>query len=164
MRDANGGIVILVVIVVFIIASLGYLAFNVNYTKAFRMKNKIISIYEDYDGNCNSKCIKAINEYARTIGYNLGRLSCPTGFKKGNNLYCYKEVKFYTDTSKSSIPEIKKNGNDDKCKNTTDLDVRYYYTIITKINVQIPIMSKILDFKFFQISGDTKSFVKDMGC
>jgi hypothetical protein len=46
MRDAMGGSVALVIIVVFIVIALGYMAFNVNYTKAFNMKNKII--YLDY--------------------------------------------------------------------------------------------------------------------
>ena len=44
MRDALGGSVTIVIIVVFIVIVLGYLAFNVNYTKAFRMKDKIISV------------------------------------------------------------------------------------------------------------------------
>ena len=49
MRDAIGGAVNIVIIVVFIVIVLAYLAFNVNYTKASRMKNKIIATYEDYD-------------------------------------------------------------------------------------------------------------------
>ena len=42
MRDAFGGIANMVVIIVFLVIVSGYLAFNVNYTKAFRVKNKII--------------------------------------------------------------------------------------------------------------------------
>ena len=47
MRDGIGSVVMITIIIVFIVAASSYLAFNVNYTKAFRMKNKIISIYED---------------------------------------------------------------------------------------------------------------------
>ena len=43
MRDALGGIVNITIIVVFLVIVSGYLAFNVNYTKAFRVKNKIIT-------------------------------------------------------------------------------------------------------------------------
>ena len=43
MRDAFGGIVNISMIVVFLVVVSGYLAFNVTYTKAFRMKNKIIT-------------------------------------------------------------------------------------------------------------------------
>ncbi|MBO4731371.1 MAG: hypothetical protein J5597_01005 [Spirochaetaceae bacterium] len=63
MRDAMGGSVALVIIVVFIVIALGYMAFNVNYTKAFRMKNKIISVYEKYEGKCEENCEKEIKDY-----------------------------------------------------------------------------------------------------
>ena len=43
MRDALGGVVNLAMIVVFLVLVCGYLAFNVNYTKAFRVKNYIIT-------------------------------------------------------------------------------------------------------------------------
>ena len=43
MRDAFGGLLNMVIIVVFLVLVSGYLAFNVNYTKAFRVKNKIIT-------------------------------------------------------------------------------------------------------------------------
>lgn len=138
MRDAMGGTVALVIIVVFIVFALGYMAFNVNYTKAFRMKNKIISVYENYDGNCDSKCNAEIIEYARTIGYSLGKqMSCGGyGGKGANGLYCYDEVE-----TPGGMTGSKK-----------------YYRIVTKINVEVPIINRILDLKLFYITGDTKTF------
>ena len=49
MRDAFGGLMNMVIIVVFLVLVSGYLAFNVNYTKAFRVKNKIITKIEQYE-------------------------------------------------------------------------------------------------------------------
>ena len=46
MRDAIGGVVNITIIVTFLVIVSGYLAFNVNYTKAFRVKNKIITTIE----------------------------------------------------------------------------------------------------------------------
>ena len=69
MRDALGGAVNIYIIVVFIVFALGYAAFNVNYTKAFRMKDKIISVYEKYDGVCTNQCEQEIIGYADQIGY-----------------------------------------------------------------------------------------------
>ena len=66
MRDAMGGVVNLVIIVVFMVIVSGYLAFNVSYTRAFRVKNKIISTYEQYSGNCESNsspCMTQIMKY-----------------------------------------------------------------------------------------------------
>lgn len=145
MRDAMGGSVALVIIVVFIVFALGYMAFNVNYTKAFRMKNKIISVYEDYNGKCLSDCESAIKNYAKTIGYSSGNdLNCPSGYSPSNGLYCYKKV-----NASDAVPT---EGviNDTKTKS--------YYRIITKINVEVPIINNILDLKIFYITGDTKSF------
>ncbi len=144
MRDAMGGTVALVIIVVFIVIALGYMAFNVNYTKAFRMKNKIISVYEDYDGNCLGECRNAIKSYAKTLGYSTGNnMSCPNGYYNSDDLYCYKKV----DASNKSIDGI-----------VDDAKSKSYYRIITKINVEIPIINNILDLRVFYITGDTKSF------
>ena len=55
MRDAFGGIVNLSMIVIFLVLVCGYLAFNVNYTKAFRVKNYIITTMEQYEGNCDGE-------------------------------------------------------------------------------------------------------------
>ena len=61
MRDAFGGVANLVIIVVFLTLVSGYLAFNVNYTKAFRVKNKIISLYAKSE--LASKNIERANVY-----------------------------------------------------------------------------------------------------
>ena len=144
MRDAMGGTVALVIIVVFIVIALGYMAFNVNYTKAFRMKNKIISVYEDYDGNCLGECQGKIGDYAKTLGYSIGNgMECPTGYSNSNNLYCYKKVDATGRATDGVIEDTKR---------------KSYYKIITKINVEIPIINNMLDLKIFYITGDTKSF------
>ena len=147
MRDAMGGTVALVIIVVFIVIALGYMAFNVNYTKAFRMKNKIISVYEDYNGNCLGDCKNAIKNYAKTLGYSSGNdMKCPSDYNNSDNLYCYKEI-----DSSSSI---------DGDGVIDDAHKKSYYRIITKINIEIPIINNILDLRVFYITGDTKSFEK----
>ena len=93
MRDAFGGVVNLAMIVVFLVLVCGYLAFNVNYTKAFRVKNYIITSIEQYEGNCDegTACYQKINDYINRIGYNapdftLEDYKCMHG-------YCYKEFK-----------------------------------------------------------------------
>lgn len=145
MRDAMGGTVALVIIVVFIVIALGYMAFNVNYTKAFRMKNKIISVYEDYDGNCLSDCRDSIKNYAKTIGYSTGNnMVCPNGYYNSDDIYCYQKVDASGGVSAEGIID--------------DAKKKSYYRIITKMNVEIPIINNILDLRIFYITGDTKSF------
>jgi len=146
MRDAIGGSAVLVIIVIFIVVALGYMAFNVNYTKAFRMKNKIISEYEDYDGVCLSDCEEHIKDYASTIGYLSASMTCPSGYTAMSSLYCVKKIEVHPTNSEEEV---------------NDLSNRSYYRIITKINIDIPVIRNIFDLRAFQITGDTKTFIEE---
>lgn len=160
MSNAFGGLLNIVLIVLFLVLVSGYLAFNVNYTKAFRVKNKIISTYEQYEGSCNSgsKCSTIINDYMKSLGYSTehpnktgscikagagnaevgGSWECRTG-------YCICRVKV----------DAKRAG--DVRKDTRD---RVYYKVVTQINVDIPIINKIMpSLRIFQVSGDTKQII-----
>lgn len=147
MRDAFGGVANLVIIVVFLVLVSGYLAFNVNYTKAFRVKNKIISTLEEYEGKCDpgnrtDACHLKITEYMKSLGYDAPNLilddyTCSDG-------YCIKKVEIAT--SGDSVTE--------------DTKPRAYFKVVTQINIDIPIINKILPgLKLFQVSGDTKPIV-----
>ena len=150
MRDAIGSTIIVTMIIAFIIIVSSYLAYNVNYTKAFRMKNKIISIYEDYKGNCSASCEDEIYNYARSIGYKPATLNCSGNYvlkPSGNPLYCAKEVKVNT---------LNTSGNPHKV--VPDKEGTKYYKIVTRINIQIPLFDNIFDFGFMYVTGDTEIF------
>lgn len=144
MRDAIGGTVVLVIIVAFIVIVLSYMAFNVNYTKAFRMKDKIISIYDDYNGNCEAACHKEISDYAKKIGYYVVNLKCPDHFNPYDKYYCYQRVPIKAPDS-------------DPTK-TYSVGESEYYRIVTKINLDVPVINNILDLDYFYIYGDTKIY------
>ena len=146
MRDALGGSVALVIIVVFIVIALGYMAFNVNYTKAFRMKNKIISVYEEYDGICGKDCENEIIDYAKSIGYNSRDMKCPTNYTSKDNIYGVRTVGDSTNLNANKLVSYRG---------------RFYHKIITKINIDIPVINNIMDLRFFYITGDTKTFTND---
>ncbi len=142
MRDAIGGVVNLVIIVVFLLIVSGYLAFNVNYTKAFRVKNKIITTYEQYGGNCGgtTACENIIVQYMQRLGYdqNNGIGKNPPDKSTCQHGYCYEEV-------------IVKNNEITKV----------YYRITTQITIDIPIIKNIMSQNnVFRITGDTKTFEK----
>ena len=148
MRDAFGGVVNLVIIVVFLVLVSGYLAFNVNYTKAFRVKNKIISTFEQYEGNCQNATTEAntcngeIFAYMKSIGYSAPNFDL-TGsesedYDRCHYGYCYKKIE---------IP---------KDPDSVDTESKVYYKIATQINIDIPIINKILPgLRIFQVTGDT---------
>lgn len=145
MNQGLGTAVMIVIIVVFIVLVSAYMAFNINYTKAFRMKNKIIDIYEKYDGRCNSDCENEINEYSDSIGYNPGNFNCSDYQKKSikgsGYLFCQKQI---NESVESNSDAVKDRGN------------RCYYKIVTKIDIRIPIVDNLLGVGVFSVSGDTK--------
>lgn len=140
MKDAFGGILNLVLIVIFLVVVEGILGLAVNYSKAFRMKNIVISAIERYEGfGCfsdktsgQSDCRVRIQNGAKSIGYfPNNNLNCSTGYTKSDNYFCYKK----SDSS---------SGN------------HYVYTIVTQVDINIPIINKILSMDFFQVHGDTR--------
>ncbi len=141
MRDAMGGIFNIAFLAVFITVISGYLAFSVSYNKAFKVKNKIISVLEQYQHNSRDAQEK-INDYIDKIGYNTT-----------------------TDTSK-----VEKVRNDDAWSCCKGYCVKWnydetgseagipkgYYSVITFVKVDIPIFNKFLPYlSFFQTTGDT---------
>lgn len=149
MRDAIGSTIMVTIIITFIVIVSSYLAYNVNYTKAFRMKNKIISIYEDYKGVCNDSCQTEIYNYSRDLGYKPASLHCSNNYvlkPSGNPLYCERKITVNT------------LANDDSAKVVKDKIGTHYYNIVTRINIQIPLFDNIFDFGFLYVSGDTKLF------
>ena len=149
MSDSIGGVVTMGWILIFITVVSGYLAFNVNYTKAFRMKNKIIDCFNTAGDSCMDSAHTAeLKKYASEIGYNpRNNFACPTGYNKEGNLYCYNEYERVS-SSTSSSDDIISNGN------------YHYYRIITQIDINIPVVQNVFSLRFLQVTGDTKTFKK----
>lgn len=68
MREAIGATWILGIVLAFIALFSGYLAFSVNYSKAFRMKDGIIDRIEKHSGP-STEAIKDIDDFMNEIGY-----------------------------------------------------------------------------------------------
>lgn len=144
MKEAFGGVMNLFFIAVFLIIVMGLLGLVVTYSKAFKMKNIIISTIEEYDGygcgnrggisNPNTACLNKIRAEAANLGYNPVAGRCSSGFKKGitgsssTPLYCYKV-----------------NGSSNK-----------KYTVELNVDVNFPLISDLLGMSVFKVTGDTR--------
>ena len=136
MKDAFGGIVSIAFIAVFLVIVSGVLGLTVSYTKAFRMKNIVISAIEQYEGygcfSASSGCRDKIEEGAKKIGYSSNvDLNCPSSYEKVEGRFCYRK-------------DPTNGGN-------------FIYKIITQVDIDIPIINKLTGFSFFQINGDTRT-------
>ena len=135
MREAIGGAIVLKVALIFIVVINAYLALSVNYSKAFKVKNRVISLLEQYEsyGNASGK----IEEYLDGVNY-LANITCPTGFSK-------------VDSGRGVCGRMIVNDN----------SKGYYYQVITYINLSnIPLLGGILanlQNNPFAIKGETKT-------
>ena len=142
MKDAFGGIVNIVLVAIFLVIVSGILGLVVNYTKAFRMKNTVISTIEQYEGaegcfghSSATGCKERIEEKAKAFGYHPTELHCPSVYTKSYDLFCYKRI------------------DSDSRKN-------YVFTIITQVDIDIPIINKMMGLSIFQVHGDTRAIRK----
>ena len=142
MKDAFGGILNIVLVAIFLVIISGILGLVVNYTKAFRMKNAVITAVEQYEGangcfgnGVATGCKDKIIEKAKSLGYNPTELRCPSDFSNSYDLFCYKRA------------------DSDSKKN-------YVFSIITQVDIDIPIINKMMGLSIFQVHGDTRAIRK----
>ncbi len=145
MREGIGSTVMIAIIAVFIAVVSGYLAFNVNYMKAFNMKNKIIDYFNKYEGECTNTsgdCYSDIEKYAKSIGYHPLDLNC--GEYDHTTYYCYKSKDYYEKTKMSEIDDTNRG---------------VYYEIVTRVDINIPIVENVFKgVNVFFVKGNTKVF------
>ena len=149
MKDALGGVLTIQMIVIFMIIVNCFLAFSVNYTKAFRAKNEIRSIIENHEGlTCNA--LSQIDEFLSKNNYSIadGFASWCEGAnysvaRNSNNtpLFCYKIEKVDITGSSNSNKTYK----------------GAYYTVATFVNIDIPLFNRIFSSvgNVFQVKGET---------
>lgn len=154
MNEGIGGVTVLTIIVVFVVVVSSYMAFNVNYTKAFRVKNKVVDCFNKYGTKCRNVtdasniCNKEIREYAESIGYTPKMVKCPTASVSADSYPV--STQYYCAISHKKP----------KSNNAVDEGDYYYFTIITMIDIDIPIVNNAdvlgLD-RYLIVSGDTKT-------
>jgi hypothetical protein len=160
MREAIGGAMTLEIIIVFLVLVNSYLAFSVNYTRAFRVKNAIIDLIENYEGfpvdgvSCNGTNSSSSNpefntkfcNIIRSYGYNspeFARNDCGGTDQPGG----------VNDIGVCIFPHVNINNQ------TSGSDSFYgiYYTVYTYIDIDLPILNRVLQAmpNIFRITGDT---------
>ena len=156
MRDAIGGVLIIEIIIVFLLVINSYLAFSVNYTKAFRVKNRIISIIENYEGltegeEGSKREIEKMmieNHYSIDKAY-TDRCSTLDGAKT------YHKVDNSVGGFCAYIVPTSESGQglaSETYKGTV-------YSIAVFVNIDLPVLNKIFPYlsNIFAIKGETKT-------
>ena len=154
MRDAYAGIVNLVFVVVFLMVISGVLGLIVSYTKAFKMKDSVISTIEHYEGSgcyksgddiSDTACAKTIIQIANNLKYAPSSISsCPSGF------YAIKD-------GSTILACVRKNDSPNHMDigNRKNVPVAVF-TVSTRVDLTFPLIDKITGLSVFQVTGDTK--------
>ena len=69
MKESIGGAMMLRIILIVVVLFISFLCISANFAKAFKIKNGIIDIIEEYQG-INSKSIPKIEDYLSRMAYN----------------------------------------------------------------------------------------------
>ena len=152
MRDAIGQVFALQVILAFVLLINGYMAYSVNYTRAFRVKNQIVNIIEQYEGPTDEAMAKIgsyvdgttyrvpqtlINNFRNRYASNSddGEVSCQDG-------WCY------------IAHDVRTTGGDGEMNGT-------YYSVVTFVNIDIPVINNLIGLgDFLSVSGETRTIYR----
>ena len=151
MRESFGAAGIFIIVVTFIVLFTVYLSVSVNYAKAFKLKNHVISIIEENNGYDNS-VEEQIKNFLITQRYSAhGNAGSPDGWTK---VGCVGQNPADADDCMATIfvaiTNQTPNKRDDKDNQTCY--PRTYYKVVTYFNFVLPIINVNLRFK---VSGDT---------
>lgn len=144
MRQAIGTTWILQLVIIFMLIFVAFLSLSLNYTKAFKIKNEIITTIEKYEGLTSSESktspgsIKIINNYLLYNHYGtMGE--CETGSFGSSNLEsttlepAEKGTKFYYCVSKID-------------RSNRDLPSRAQYEIQIFFKFSLPVIGDLFTF------------------
>lgn len=136
MRESFGGAFMIKLALIFIILYISFMALAISYTKAFRLKNQIINILEQYQYNGESDVVGKVDEYLEDFSYN---------FSNNDNVSanCYDhDDAIFTERGACIVPQGEGN--------------KRYYKVITYISIDFPFFDVPL---ILPISGETKTIM-----
>lgn len=154
MREATGGALIINIILTFIIIFLALLATSVNYSKAFKVNNRIVNLIEK-NGSYNDKTKTAIDTYLKNVGYVVtsSRNTCQSDIGRfvpnvNRATSIYRDVGY-----KYCVYQV----DDCVSQSTSERNCKVYYKVVTYMYFDIPIINEVVKIP---VTGETRSFVK----
>ena len=153
MKDAIGGVFTLQAIVIALVIIMCLMAFAVNYSKAFRLKNEIRSIIEKHEGLTKEARVE-INNTVRNYQYFLDEK-----YQEYCNDMGYDTYTGIDSEGGSGVRFcIKREYANNMGEINQAPDYRSaYYSLETFVNIAVPIVNNVIPFTstLFSINGET---------
>lgn len=140
MRESIGNSYVFNIIIVFVGIIILILIGSLSYSKAFKIKTKVISIIEKNKGYNNTTVRTEIDDYLNTAGYRVTR----TSERNNSSLRC-KDV--------NGVKAMNTGNNYDYCIYRFDTVRGPYYRVTVFISFDIPVISSYLRIP---MSGETR--------
>lgn len=154
MRDSIGATWIFSICLTFIVLFTAYLAISVNYAKAFKIKNRVISMIEEHEGY-NSSMNEDIISYLVDQGYTAkgvctSELITDASSTSGRYWELQSCIKYDGDTtSRCNACVYRMNTHSDIDEVGTG---QAYYKVLTFFRFDLPVIGNMLTF---QVSGES---------
>ncbi len=157
MRESIGGAWLFGIVIVFIFFFSAFLAYSISYTKAFNVKNNIISIIEQYEGYSTSEFDLAslsdeeLDKSVEGMSYKLIR-NTGYNFTGAQGIAC--------DGISNGMPNTTTEGGYcvvKYCPNGTN-NSNTHYKITTYIALKLPVINVTIKIP---ISGETRTIYSD---
>lgn len=168
MKEAIGGISIFQLVIIFILLFTGIMCLTINHSKAFGVKDEIITIIQNqkipsYSSNASYKLdeetSQKISQHLKDAGYRITG-TCPSaewiGYDrdgkevKNDAAYCVK----VTNVSNIFHDDLVEKCKNDACQVTSDdFPSMVYYDVVLFYQLDIPALNNIMNFKIY---GSTK--------
>lgn len=147
MREAIGSSFILNFVIIFIAIFILFFVGSITYTKAFKVKNKIIDIIESYEGEINSSGNLLNNQFEKDVNEKLSEI----GYKISKNQNCDTDGRF------SKATELKKTGTSTYryCVYEFNTEKGDYYGVVAYMYFEVPIIGTKLELPVY---GETRIF------
>ncbi len=160
MRESAGSTWTIEAIIFFILLFAAFLSLVIQYSRAYIVKNEVLTIIEKYEGADTAKDI--IGNYVADQGYKT-KSSCPVGDGTGSEPDWYGAVN-YDEYERAQAGQkyyfcIRENYVDvDVTSNTGDRvqKRKYFYEVVFFYKFNLPILGEL---NTFRVTGETKSFV-----
>lgn len=155
MKESMGLVPTMGIIIFALVLISGYLAFTINYSKAYKANSRIVNIIQKYDNKITNDTEKEIQEYLEEINYNASDTYTKTCVNDGYTAitssgkgWCYKVI-----SSGKKVENDKEDSND-----TT----RVYVKVRTYISIDVPIFNRIFsNLEIFRVDGSTKPIYEE---
>ena len=159
MKEAMGSTWILGIVILFVVLFASFLAYSINYTKAFNTKNEIINLIERYEGytisgeDMDSKSLDQLLDSTKVDDKAFGYIkSAGYNYTSSEKIDCTKAGHVKSEAKKGGYCVTK------ICTGSGN-DIKTYYKVTTFITVDLPLAGVIANLK---ISGETQVLYEDV--